>query len=107
LGKFRVRSSIILEGLEHPLNSRKFNLVDSLEYYAYQQRVIVLKPNRVSIFILLVTVSIVAYLLKARTVERENKPLLANGSETTFLCRQRLGKYVPAATDKHAATEVL
>jgi hypothetical protein len=28
---------------------------------------------------------IVAYLLKARTVEPEKQPLLANGSETTFI----------------------
>jgi hypothetical protein len=31
----------------------------------------------------------VAYLLKARTVEPEKQPLLANGSETTFFSRQR------------------
>jgi hypothetical protein len=31
----------------------------------------------------------VAYLLKARTVEPEKQPLLANGSETTFVSRQR------------------
>jgi hypothetical protein len=42
---------------------------------------------------------IMVYLLKARTVEPEKQPLLANGSETTFVCRQRLGKHVPAATD--------
>jgi hypothetical protein len=30
-----------------------------------------------------------AYLLKARTVEPEKKPLLANGSKTTFVSRQR------------------
>jgi hypothetical protein len=32
---------------------------------------------------------IVAYLLKARTVESEKQPLLANGSEITFVSRQR------------------
>jgi hypothetical protein len=32
---------------------------------------------------------IVAYLLKARTVEPEKQPLLANGSETKFVSRQR------------------
>jgi hypothetical protein len=31
----------------------------------------------------------VACLLKARTVEPEKQPLLANGSETTFVYRQR------------------
>jgi hypothetical protein len=29
------------------------------------------------------------YLLKARIVEQEKQPLLANGSETTFVSRQR------------------
>jgi hypothetical protein len=43
----------------------------------------------------------VAYLLKARTAEPEKQLLLANGSEITFYSRQRLGKHVPAATDKH------
>jgi hypothetical protein len=39
---------------------------------------------------------------KARPVDPEKQPLLANGSETTIVCRQRLGKYVPAATDAYA-----
>jgi hypothetical protein len=34
-------------------------------------------------------INIVAYLLKARTVETEKQPLLANDSETTFVSRQR------------------
>jgi hypothetical protein len=42
---------------------------------------------------------IVAYLLKARTVKPEIKPLLANGSETTFVSRQGLDKHVPAANN--------
>jgi hypothetical protein len=46
-------------------------------------------------------------LLKAKTVEPEKQPLLANGSETTFMSRKRLGKHVPAATDKHAKLEAL
>jgi hypothetical protein len=33
--------------------------------------------------------NIVAYLLKARTVEPAKQPLLTNGSETTFVSRQR------------------
>jgi hypothetical protein len=33
--------------------------------------------------------NIVAYLLKAKTVEPEKQPLLANGSETIFVSRQR------------------
>jgi hypothetical protein len=33
---------------------------------------------------------IVAYLLRAGTVEPEEQPLLANSSETTFVSRQRL-----------------
>jgi hypothetical protein len=49
----------------------------------------------------------VAYLLKAKTVEPEKQPLLANGSETTFRflataakqTRERLCKHVRAATD--------
>jgi hypothetical protein len=49
----------------------------------------------------------VTYLLKARTVEPEKQPLLANGCKTTILSRQRLIKNVPAATDKHATIEVL
>jgi hypothetical protein len=50
---------------------------------------------------------IVAYVLKARTVEPEKQPLLANGSETTIDYRRQLGKYVPTATDTHATIEVL
>jgi hypothetical protein len=41
------------------------------------------------------------YLLKARTVEPKKQPLQANGSETTFVCRQWLGKHVSAATETH------
>jgi hypothetical protein len=47
------------------------------------------------------------YFLKARTVEPQKQTLLENGSETTFVSRQRLGKHVPAATDKHATIEIL
>jgi hypothetical protein len=43
-----------------------------------------------------------AYLLKARTVEPEKQLLLVNGSETTFVSRQQLGKHIPVATDMHA-----
>jgi hypothetical protein len=46
-------------------------------------------------------------ILKARTVEPEKGPLLANGSETTFVSSQRLGKHVPAATDTHATIKVI
>jgi hypothetical protein len=49
----------------------------------------------------------VTYLLKARTVEPEKQPLLANGSETTFVSRQRFSKHVPVPTDTHATIEVL
>jgi hypothetical protein len=52
-------------------------------------------------------VDIVAYLLKARTVEPEKEPLLANGSETTSVFRQRLGKHDPVATDTHATIQIL
>jgi hypothetical protein len=45
----------------------------------------------------------VVYLLKARTVEPEKQPLLANGSETTFISRQ----HVPAATNTCATIEEL
>jgi hypothetical protein len=64
-------------------------------------------------------IGIVAYLLNARTVEPEKQPLLANGSEISFVSRQhilnkqeyaaaareRLGKPVLAATDTHATDE--
>jgi hypothetical protein len=33
--------------------------------------------------------NVVAYFVKERTVEPEKQPLLANGSETTFVSRQR------------------
>jgi hypothetical protein len=49
----------------------------------------------------------VTYLLHARTVGTKKQPLLANGSETTFYSRKRLGNHVPAATDTHATIEVL
>jgi hypothetical protein len=49
----------------------------------------------------------VAYLLKARTVEPEKQPLLANGSETTFVSRQRPGEHVATTTDLRATIEVL
>jgi hypothetical protein len=49
----------------------------------------------------------VAYLLKARTVEPEKQTFLSNGSKTTFVSRQRLGKYVPAAMGTHATIEAL
>jgi hypothetical protein len=34
-------------------------------------------------------INIVAYLLKAKTVEPEKQPLLGNGSETTFVSGKR------------------
>jgi hypothetical protein len=40
-------------------------------------------------------------------VEPEKQTLLANGSETTFVSRQRLCKHVPAATDTHESIELL
>jgi hypothetical protein len=48
----------------------------------------------------------VEYLLKARTVEPEKQPLLANGSETTFISSHRLDKHVPAAKDMHTTIQV-
>jgi hypothetical protein len=42
---------------------------------------------------------IVACLLRGRTVEREKHPLLANGSKTTFVSGQRLGKHIPMETN--------
>jgi hypothetical protein len=41
-------------------------------------------------FVIYFTLSIVAYLLKPRTVEPEKQPLVVNGFETTFVSRQRL-----------------
>jgi hypothetical protein len=49
----------------------------------------------------------VEYLVKARTVKTEKQSLPANGSETTFVSRKRLGKNLPAITDTHATIEVL
>jgi hypothetical protein len=43
----------------------------------------------------------VACLLKSRTVDPDKQPLLVNGSETTFVSRQRPSKHVPEATDTH------
>jgi hypothetical protein len=40
-------------------------------------------------------------------MEPEKQPMLANGSETTFVSRQRLGKHVPPATHARATTELL
>jgi hypothetical protein len=39
-------------------------------------------------------------------VEPEKQSLLPNGSETTFVSRQRLGKHVPVATYTHATIQV-
>jgi hypothetical protein len=44
----------------------------------------------------------VTYLLKERTAEPEKQPLLANGSETTFVSTRRLGKHLSAATHTNA-----
>jgi hypothetical protein len=49
----------------------------------------------------------VTFLLKERTVELEKEPLSANGSQTTFVSRQRLGKHIPAATDEHVTIEIM
>jgi hypothetical protein len=49
----------------------------------------------------------VTYLFKARTVETEKQPVVASGSGTTFVSRQRLGKHLPAARDTHAKIDVL
>jgi hypothetical protein len=54
-----------------------------------------------------IKVNTVAYLLKATTVEPEKQPLLANGSETTVVFRQQLGKRIPMAANMHATIEVL
>jgi hypothetical protein len=49
----------------------------------------------------------VEYLLKARTLDPEKQLLVVNGSETTFISRQHLGKHVSAAMDTYATIEVL
>jgi hypothetical protein len=51
-------------------------------------------------------INIATYLLKARTAEPEKESLLVNGSETTFVSRQRLCKHVCASTDTHATKEM-
>jgi hypothetical protein len=48
----------------------------------------------------------VIYLLQARAVEPEKQSLLTIDSET-FVSRQRIDKYIPAATDTHARIEIL
>jgi hypothetical protein len=48
----------------------------------------VLTQHKRRLQILYVSENTVVYLLKARTVEPEKQPLLANGSETTFVSRQ-------------------
>jgi hypothetical protein len=40
-------------------------------------------------------------------MEPEKQPLLANGSETSFVSRQRLDKHVPAVTDTYARVAIL
>jgi hypothetical protein len=40
-------------------------------------------------------------------VEPEKQPLLANGPETTFVSRQRIGKHFSAAINTHATIEIL
>jgi hypothetical protein len=50
---------------------------------------------------------IVAYLLKARTVEPEKQPLLANGSESAFVSTQRRSKHISAATNPDATIKEL
>jgi hypothetical protein len=40
-------------------------------------------------------------------VDPEKQPLLLNGSETTLVSRQQLGKHVATTTEKHATIEVL
>jgi hypothetical protein len=47
-----------------------------------------------------------SHILKARIVKPEKQLLLANGSKI-FLSRQRLGTWIPAATDTLATIEVL
>jgi hypothetical protein len=49
----------------------------------------------------------VVHLLKARIVEPEKQPLLANGSEIAFVSRQRMDKHVPVTKDRHAKIEIL
>jgi hypothetical protein len=56
------------------------------------------EENSYNMFPFVLTFNSVAYLLKARTVELEEQPLLAKGSETTFVSRQRLDKHIPEAT---------
>jgi hypothetical protein len=48
-----------------------------------------------------------AYLLKAKIVELEKQPLLASGSETTFVSRQRHDEHVPQPTDAYATIDEL
>jgi hypothetical protein len=43
----------------------------------------------IAVTILSASFNIVAYLLKVRIVEPDKQPLLANGSETTFVSRHR------------------
>jgi hypothetical protein len=63
--------------------------------------------NNNIIIIIIIIIIIMAYLVKARTVEAEKHALLANGSETTFVSRQRLCKHVPKVMDTHGTIQVL
>jgi hypothetical protein len=47
------------------------------------------KKREINIYFLSDNISIVVYWLKAITVEPKKQPLLENGSETTFVSRQR------------------
>jgi hypothetical protein len=50
---------------------------------------------------------IVAYLLKVKFVAPEKQQLLSDGSEATFVSKERFGRHVPAVTDTLAIIEVL
>jgi hypothetical protein len=60
----------------------------SLQYYLS-----ILSVSKITFSHEIFLLNILAYLLKARTEESEKQPLLANGSETTFVSRQRLGTH--------------
>jgi hypothetical protein len=71
---------IVLSTCQIHLHVSDVKVVDGMN-----QKKIILIFSRISLII----IYIVVYLFKATTVKPEKQPLLANGSETTFVSRQR------------------
>jgi hypothetical protein len=79
--------------------------LEPLEHMASRVREIIVYSCRLGNW--RTSLNIAAYLFEATTVQAEKQPLLANGSETTSVSRQRLRRHVPAVTDTYVTLEVL